>query len=145
MIGIAPSIALGIGQSSPVEVLLYLATAPLQHQGRLADWAGVQPDELLAEVWAPRARDPGNRDSGQTWLGKNLGRLQDEIDRAVGGLAVDIVVKQRGELRLNEEVVLSACRRSWRPSSRLEMLMAPGRSEPLKKPWACGFPGCYRV
>ena len=98
---------LRIGQSSPIEVLLYLAAAPLLHQGRLADWDGVKPETLLAEVWAPRARTPENRDSGHTWLGKNLGRLQDEIVRAAGGLGTEIVVKRRGGLRLNENVVFS--------------------------------------
>src|SRR6266508_3831236 len=102
-----PDGRLGIGQSSPVEVLLYLAAAPLLHQGRLADWVGVQHETLLAEVWAPRARFPDNRDSGQTWLGKNLARLQDEIDRAAAGLGAEVVVKRRGALRLNEEFVLS--------------------------------------
>ncbi|HEY1296989.1 MAG TPA: LysM peptidoglycan-binding domain-containing protein [Chloroflexota bacterium] len=96
---------LGIGQSSPVEVLLYLAAAPLLHQGRLADWDGVSPEAILAEVWAPRARTPENKDSGQTWLAKNLGRLQDEIGRAAGGLDADVVIKRRGCLRLNEKVV----------------------------------------
>ena len=98
---------LRIGQSSPIEVLLYLAAAPLLHQGRLADWDGVKPETLLAEVWAPRARTPDNRDSGQTWLGKNLARLQDEIARAVGGLGTEMVVKRRGGLRLNDNLVLS--------------------------------------
>jgi hypothetical protein len=96
---------LGIGQSSPVEVLLYLAAAPLLHQGRLANWDGIDPEAILAEVWAPRARNPENKDSGQTWLAKNLGRLQDEIGRAAGGLEADVVVKRRGCLRLNEKVV----------------------------------------
>lgn len=98
---------LGIGQSSPVEVLVYLAAAPLLHQGRLADWPGVKPETLLAEVWAPRARDPDNRDSGQTWLGKNLGRLQDELERATGGLDAQIIVKRQGGLHLNDAVVVS--------------------------------------
>ena len=98
---------LGIGQSSPVEVLVYLAAAPLLHQGAMAEWAGVDPETLLAEIWAPRARDPDNRDSAQTWLAKNLGRLQDEIQRAAGELAGQIVVKHRGGLHLNDEVVIS--------------------------------------
>ena len=98
---------LDIGQSSPVEVLLYLAAAPLMHQGRLADWDGVDPDTLLAEIWAPRARSPENRDSGQTWLGKNLSRLEDEIKRAAGVLGAEIVVKRRGGLCLNGDVVRS--------------------------------------
>jgi hypothetical protein len=88
-----------------VEVLLYLAAAPLLHQGRLANWDGIDPEAILAEVWAPRARNPENKDSGQTWLAKNLGRLQDEIGRAAGGLEADVVVKRRGCLRLNEKVV----------------------------------------
>jgi hypothetical protein len=96
---------LGIGQSSPVEVLLYLAAAPLLHQGRLADWDGVSPEAILADVWAPRARTPDNKDSGQTWLAKNLGRLQDEIGRAAGGLDAEVVIKRRGCLRLNKSVV----------------------------------------
>jgi hypothetical protein len=96
---------LGIGQSSPVEVLLYLAAAPLLHQGRLADWDGVNPEAILAEVWAPRARTPDNKDSGQTWLAKNLGRLQDEIGRAAGGLDADVVLKRHGCLRLNKSLV----------------------------------------
>jgi DNA-binding SARP family transcriptional activator len=98
---------LGIGQSSPVEVLVYLAAAPLLHQGMLAGWPGVKPETLLAEVWAPRARDPDNKESGQTWLGKNLARLQDEIERATGGLDAPVVVKRRGGLRLNEDIVVS--------------------------------------
>jgi len=98
---------LGIGQSSPVEVLLYLAAAPLLHQGELTNWPGVTPEALLAEVWAPRARDPRNRDSGQTWLAKNIGRLQEEVARAIGGLATDLVVKQVSGLRLNQKTILS--------------------------------------
>jgi hypothetical protein len=98
---------LDIGQSSPVEVLLYLAAAPLMHQGRLADWDGVDPDTLLAEIWAPRARSPENRDSGQTWLGKNLSRLEDEIKRAAGAVGAEIVVKRRGGLCLNGHIVRS--------------------------------------
>ena len=62
-------------------------------------------EAILAEVWAPRARAPDNKDSGQTWLAKNLGRLQDEIGRAAGGLDADVVVKRRGCLRLNKSVV----------------------------------------
>jgi hypothetical protein len=98
---------LGIGQSSPVEVLLYVAAAPLLHQGRLAEWSGVKPETLLAEIWAPRARDPDNRDSAQTWLGKNLGRLQDEIGGATGGLDAQMIVKRQGGLYLNEDIVVS--------------------------------------
>src|SRR6516225_4853102 len=92
-------------RAARVEVLLYLAAAPLLHQGRLTDWDGVSPEAILAEVWAPRARTPENKDSGQTWLAKNLGRLQDEIGRAAGGLDADVVVKRRGCLRLNKSVV----------------------------------------
>jgi hypothetical protein len=88
-----------------VEVLLYLAAAPLLHQGRLADWDGVSPEAILGEVWAPRARAPDNKDSGQTWLAKNLGRLQDEIGRAAGGLDADVVIKRHGCLRLNKSLV----------------------------------------
>ena len=98
---------LTIGQSSPVEILLYLAAAPLLHQGRLAEWPGVNPEALLADVWAPRARDPDNRESAQTWLGKNLGRLQDELARAAGGIEAQIVLRRQGCLRLNEKVMVS--------------------------------------
>jgi hypothetical protein len=104
---------LGIGQSSPVEVLLYLAAAPLLHQGELTNWPGVTPEALLAEVWAPRARDPRNRDSGQTWLAKNIGRLQEEVARAIGGLATDLVVKQVSGLRLNQKTILSDVEALW--------------------------------
>jgi DNA-binding SARP family transcriptional activator len=73
----------------------------------LAEWSGVESEILLREVWAPRARDPENRDSAQTWLGKNLVRLQEEIARATGGLDPQIVIKEPGGLRLNRDVVVS--------------------------------------
>ena len=62
----------------------------------------------LRECPAPsRARDPDNRDSAQTWLGKNLARLQEEISRAVGGLDAQLIVKDSGSLRLNPDLVAS--------------------------------------
>jgi hypothetical protein len=98
---------LPVAQSSPIEVLLYLAAAPLLEQGSLEEWVGVNPEVLLGEVWAPRARDSQNRESGQTWLGKNLGRLEAEIARVAGGLKTEVVVRREGGLRLNPDIVVS--------------------------------------
>jgi hypothetical protein len=58
-------------------------------------------------LWAPRARDPDNRDSAQTWLGKNLGRLHEEIRKLIVGVGDDVIVKRGGSLRLNEVVIVS--------------------------------------
>jgi len=97
---------LQLGQSSPIEVLFRLAAAPLLEQGPLDRWAGVKADELLEELWAPRAR-VRNRESSQTWLGKNLERLQDDVRRAVGGLDGELLVRGAGTLRVNPDVAIS--------------------------------------
>ncbi|MGI9145971.1 MAG: hypothetical protein ACR2IK_05400, partial [Chloroflexota bacterium] len=93
--------------SSPVELLFRLAASPLLEQGALDRWPGASADDLLDEVWAPRARDARNRESGQTWLVKNLERLQDEVGRAAGGLEADVVTKNAGTLRVNPHVAVS--------------------------------------
>ncbi|MDQ6669718.1 MAG: LysM peptidoglycan-binding domain-containing protein, partial [Chloroflexota bacterium] len=97
---------LQLGQSSPIEVLFRLAAAPLLEQGPLDRWPGVKAEELLEEVWAPRAR-VRNRESSQTWLGKNLERLQDDVRRAVGVLDSELLVRGAGTLRVNPDVAIS--------------------------------------
>jgi hypothetical protein len=132
---------LGIDQSSPVEVLLYIAAAPLLHQGRLAEWSGVKPKTLLAEIWAPRARDPDNRDSAQTWLGKNLGRLQDEIGGATGGLDAQMIVKRQGGLHLNEDVVVSDVETFIAALERARAVQGPDRIRAAEEAFALRTPG----
>jgi len=94
------------GSMTTFEVLFRLAAAPLLEQGPLDRWAGVKADELLEELWAPRAR-VRNRESSQTWLGKNLERLQDDVRRAVGGLDGELLVRGAGTLRVNPDVAIS--------------------------------------
>jgi len=98
---------LRLANSSPVELLFRLAASPLLEQGALDRWPGASADDLLDEVWAPRARDARNRESGQTWLAKNLERLQDEVSRAAGGLEADVLVRNTGTLRVNPHVAVS--------------------------------------
>jgi len=98
---------LSVEQSSLMELLPYLGAAALLEQGPLDRWMGVGTEELLEEVWAPRARDRTNRESGQTWLRKSLVRLQEEVSKAAGGLAGELLVNQNGGLRLNPRVVRS--------------------------------------
>lgn len=69
-------------QSALIELLVYLGAARLQAPEPLDPWPGVAVDTLLDEVWTPRARDPQNRESGQTWLRKSLKRLQEELATA---------------------------------------------------------------
>jgi hypothetical protein len=95
-----------LSQSSPIEVLFRVAAAPLLQQGPLDGWPGVKIDEVLEEVWAPRAR-VRNRESGQTWLGKNLERLQDEVRRVGGSLDEALLVRSDGLLRVNADVAVS--------------------------------------
>ena len=63
-------------------------------------------ETLLDEVWTPRARDPQNRESGQTWLRKSLKRLHEELATAAGGLSGEIVVGGQ-LLRLNPTTIAS--------------------------------------
>jgi len=102
----SPGGQLQLGQSSPIEVLFRLAAAPLLEQGPLDRWPGVKAEELLEDVWAPRAR-VRNRESSQTWLGKNLERLQEDVRRAAGSLDAEVVVKGAGTLRINPVVAIS--------------------------------------
>ena len=102
----SPGGSLQLGQSSPIEVLFRLAAAPLLEQGPLDRWAGMKAEELLEELWAPRAR-VRNRESSQTWLGKNLERLQDDVRRAVGGLDGELLLRSAGTLRVNPAVAIS--------------------------------------
>jgi hypothetical protein len=73
-------------QSAFIELLVYLGVARLQAPEPLDPWPGVAVDTLLDEVWTSRARDPQNRESGQTWLRKSLKRLQEELATAAGRL-----------------------------------------------------------
>jgi tetratricopeptide (TPR) repeat protein len=98
---------LRLEQSSPIEVLFRLAAAPLLVQGPLDRWPGVKTEELLEEVWAPRARDPRSRDSAQTWLAKNLARLQEDVSKAAGGLGGELLVRGPGTVRVNQNVAVS--------------------------------------
>ena len=74
-------------QSAFIELLVYLGAARLQAPEPLDPWPGVAVETLLDEVWTPRARDPQNRESGQTWLRKSLKRLHEELATAAGGLS----------------------------------------------------------
>jgi hypothetical protein len=65
--------------SAFIELLVYLGAACLQAPEPLDAWPGVTVDTLLEEVWTPRARDPQNGESGQTWLRKSVKRLQEEL------------------------------------------------------------------
>ncbi len=93
--------------SRPLELLFYLAAAPLLEQRPLDQWPGVEMDTLLQEVWAPGARDPDNRESGQTWLVKTLSRLEDEVRRVSGPVESAELVRRAGASRLNRDVALS--------------------------------------
>src|SRR6266542_2458613 len=94
-------------QSALIELLVYLGAARLLAPEPLDPWPGVAVDTLLDEVWTPRARDPQNRESGQTWLRKSLKRLQDELVTAAGGLTGDIVSGTGQLLRLNPATIAS--------------------------------------
>src|SRR6266702_5596 len=93
-------------QSAFIELLVYLGAARLQAPEPLDPWPGVAVDTLLDEVWTPRARDPQNKESGQTWLRKSLKRLQEELATAAGGLSGEIVVGGQ-LLRLNTTTIAS--------------------------------------
>src|SRR5205814_1922615 len=94
-------------QSAFIELLVYLGAARLQAPETLDPWPGVAVDTLLDEVWTPRARDPQNRESGQTWLRKSLKRLQEELATAAGGLPGEIVNGGGQVLRLNPTIIAS--------------------------------------
>jgi DNA-binding SARP family transcriptional activator len=94
-------------QSAFIELLVYLGAARLQAPEPLDPWPGVAVDTLLDEVWTPRARDPQNRESGQTWLRKSLKRLQEELATAAGGLPGEIVNGGGQLLRLNPTTIAS--------------------------------------
>jgi DNA-binding SARP family transcriptional activator len=93
-------------QSAFIELLVYLGAARLQAPEPLDPWPGVAVDTLLDEVWTPRARDPPNRESGQTGLRKSLKRLQEELATAAGGLPGEIVAGGQ-LLRLNPTTIAS--------------------------------------
>jgi hypothetical protein len=80
---------------------MYVAARPLCEHAALDHWPGVSVDAVLDEVWAPRARDARNRESGRTWLRKTLSRLQEEVARAAGGLNADLVLEGEDGIRLN--------------------------------------------
>src|SRR6266511_658490 len=82
-------------QSAFIELLVYLGAARLQATEPLDPWPGVAVDTLLDEVWTPRARDPQNRESGQTWLRKSLKRLQEELATAALLLAAAEAEEER--------------------------------------------------
>ena len=94
-------------QSALIELLVYLGAARLQAPEPLDPWPGVAVDTLLDEVWTPRARDPQNRESGQTWLRNSLKRLQEELATAAGGLPGEIVNGGGQLLRLNPTIIAS--------------------------------------
>jgi hypothetical protein len=94
-------------QSAFIELLVYLGAARLLAPEPLDPWPGVAVDTLLDEVWTPRARDPQNRESGQTWLRKSLKRLQEELATAAGGLSGEIVNGGGQLLRLNPTTIAS--------------------------------------
>ena len=77
-------------------------------------------DTLLDEVWTPRARDPQNRESGQTWLRKSLKRLQEELATAAGGLPDEIVAGGQ-LLRLNPTTIASQSTTSTSPDTSVPL------------------------
>jgi hypothetical protein len=98
---------LALESTRPLEVLCYLAAAPLLVQEPLDQWPGVSVDTVLQEVWAPGARNPDNRESGEAWLSKSLWRLQEDIGRAAGRGDLGELVRRNGALRLHGEVIVS--------------------------------------
>lgn len=93
--------------SRPLEMLFYLAAAPLLEQLPVEQWPGVETEVLLQEVWAPGARDPKNRESSQTWLVKTVSRLEEEIRRVCAQLPSEDLVRRASTVRLNRDVAVS--------------------------------------
>jgi hypothetical protein len=98
---------LRLEHGSLLELFMYIAARPVLEQGAIVRWPGVSADHIMDEVWAPRARDATNRESGLTWLRKTLSRLQAEVSSLVDGAAGELVIEHEGSVRLNAAVVVS--------------------------------------